>query len=137
MTRAWCLVADRGMRALSRVLAAVLAGLLCLPAPAVARGDAPGKPAAQGIEVADLPAQVRETIALIRRGGPFPYERDGVVFGNFEKRLPPQPRGYYREYTVRTPGTGSRGARRIVAGRGGELYYTDDHYGSFRRIKEP
>jgi ribonuclease T1 len=59
------------------------------------------------------------------------------VFGNFEKLLPLKERGYYREYTVRTPGTKGRGARRIVAGRGGELYYTDDHYQSFERIKEP
>ena len=89
------------------------------------------------VAASKLPAEARSTIALIRKGGPFPYERDGVVFGNFEKRLPAQARGYYREYTVRTPGAQSRGARRIVAGRGGELYYTDDHYNSFRRIKEP
>jgi ribonuclease T1 len=86
---------------------------------------------------AELPPQARETIALIRKGGPYRYERDGIVFGNFEKRLPLKERGYYREYTVRTPGSKDRGARRIVAGRGGELYYTDDHYNSFRRIKEP
>ncbi len=122
---------------MSSVLAAALAGLLCLPAPAIARGEAPGKPVVQEIEVAVLPAQARETIVLIRQGGPFPHERDGVVFGNFEKRLPPQSRGYYREYTVRTPGVKNRGARRIVAGRGGELYYTDDHYNSFKRVKEP
>ena len=85
----------------------------------------------------ELPSQARETIALIRKGGPYPYERDGIVFGNFEKLLPLKERGYYREYTVRTPESKDRGARRIVAGRGGELYYTDDHYGSFRRIKEP
>jgi ribonuclease T1 len=60
-----------------------------------------------------------------------------VVFGNFEEKLPARARGYYREYTVRTPGAKDRGARRIVTGRGGELYYTDDHYNSFRRIKEP
>ncbi len=110
-----------------------LAGL----APVLARGDAP--PAAVGTEiaVAELPGEARRTIALIRQGGPFPYERDGTVFGNFEKRLPVQPRGYYREYTVRTPGARDRGARRIVAGKGGEFYYTDDHYQSFRRIKEP
>lgn len=89
------------------------------------------------IAVADLPGQARETIALVRRGGPFPYERDGAVFGNFEKRLPLRVRGYYREYTVKTPGRKNRGARRIVTGRGGELYYTDDHYASFKRIKEP
>jgi len=107
------------------------------PAPALALGDVPSKAAPQEIAAAELPAEAQSTIALIRKGGPFPYERDGVVFGNFEKRLPAQARGYYREYTVRTPGAQSRGARRIVAGRGGELYYTDDHYNSFRRIKEP
>jgi ribonuclease T1 len=85
----------------------------------------------------ELPEQARQTIALIRKGGPFPYERDGIAFGNFEKRLPAKERSYYREYTVRTPGTKGRGARRIVSGKGGELYYTEDHYNSFRRIKEP
>ena len=88
------------------------------------------------IAVSALPAQARETIKLIKRGGPFPYERDGTAFGNFERLLPQRSRGYYLEYTVRTPGVKSRGARRIVAGRGGELYYTDDHYRSFRRIRE-
>jgi ribonuclease T1 len=89
------------------------------------------------VSAAELPAQARATIELIRNGGPYPYERDGLAFGNFEKRLPLRERGYYREYTVRTPGATGRGARRIVAGKGGELYYTDDHYQSFRRIKEP
>ena len=106
----------------------------------LACGDSPAERAASAIpEVAasELPAQARDTITLIRKGGPFPYERDGVVFGNFEKLLPAKERGYYREFTVRTPGTKNRGARRIVAGRGGELYYTDDHYQSFRRIREP
>jgi ribonuclease T1 len=84
----------------------------------------------------ELPAEARETIALVRKGGPFPYQRDGIVFGNFEERLPVKARGYYREYTVRTPGAKDRGARRIVSGKGGELYYTDDHYNSFRRIRE-
>ena len=88
------------------------------------------------VAVAELPEQALQTIALIRKGGPFPYERDGIVFGNFEKLLPEKERGYYREYTVSAPGLKSRGAWRIVAGRGGELYYTDDHYQSFRRIKE-
>lgn len=82
----------------------------------------------------------------IRHGGPFPFpHKDGSTFGNFEKRLPPQPRGYYREYTVPTPGSKDRGARRIVAGEGrhgdvstsGEYYYTNDHYRSFKRIREP
>jgi ribonuclease T1 len=103
-------------------------------------GDSPAQREAGAIsEVAasELPAQARDTIALIRKGGPFPYERDDVVFGNFEKLLPAKERGYYREFTVRTPGAKNRGARRIVAGRGGELYYTDDHYQTFKRIKEP
>lgn len=89
------------------------------------------------VAASELPGEARETIALIRKGGPFPYRRDGLAFGNFEQKLPARARGYYREYTVRTPGAKDRGARRIVAGRGGELYYTDDHYNSFRRIKEP
>ena len=83
-----------------------------------------------------LPAEARHTLRLIREGGPYPYERDGVVFGNRERLLPMQARGYYREYTVPTPGVKHRGARRIVAGRGGELYYTEDHYRSFKRIVE-
>jgi ribonuclease T1 len=87
-----------------------------------------------GIELKALPAEARETLSLIRAGGPFPYARDGVVFGNREGLLPKQPRGYYREYTVRTPGVRDRGPRRIVAGKNGEHYYTDDHYRSFRRI---
>lgn len=96
------------------------------------------------VPVAELPKEARETLALIKRGGPFPYRKDGSVFGNFEKRLPSQVRGYYREYTVPTPGARDRGARRIVAGNGAgadvrtssEYYYTDDHYNSFRRIRE-
>lgn len=88
------------------------------------------------IAVAKLPPEAHATLALIRERGPFPYERDGVVFGNFERRLPIRERGYYREYTVPTPGLSHRGARRIVAGRDGELYYTSDHYRTFRRIVE-
>lgn len=88
------------------------------------------------IAVAGLPAEARETIRLIRQGGPFPYERDGAFFGNYERLLPHRSRGYYLEYTVKTPGVKSRGARRIVAGRGGELYYTHDHYQSFKRVRE-
>ena len=83
---------------------------------------------------AELPSEARATLALIAAGGPFPYERDGSVFQNRERILPDEARGYYREYTVVTPGSDDRGARRIVAGAGGERYYTDDHYASFRRI---
>ena len=88
------------------------------------------------IEKERLPREAVETVDLIRKGGPFPYERDGAVFGNREQLLPSRERGWYREYTVRTPGERTRGARRIVAGRDGTLYYTDDHYRSFRRIRE-
>lgn len=88
------------------------------------------------VEVDDLPREARETLALIKQGGPFPYKRDGVVFGNRERRLPARPSGYYREYTVPTPGARDRGARRIVAGTPDEFYYTDDHYNTFRRILE-
>jgi len=123
-----------GQGFLRRFAAALITTALLAFAPAVADQHASSIPE---IPAAELPAQASATIELIRRGGPYPYERDGIVFGNFEKRLPPRERGYYREYTVRTPGAKSRGARRIVAGKGGELYYTEDHYQTFRRIKEP
>ncbi|HEY8598078.1 MAG TPA: ribonuclease domain-containing protein [Thermomicrobiales bacterium] len=87
------------------------------------------------IDFGALPPQARETILLIERGGPFPYDRDGITFGNRERLLPIRTDGYYREYTVITPGSSDRGARRIIAGQGGELYYTDDHYESFKRVK--
>ncbi|MEU6091231.1 ribonuclease [Streptomyces sp. NPDC047085] len=86
------------------------------------------------IQASRLPAEARQTLALIDKGGPFPYARDGSVFGNFEGRLPKHPRGYYHEYTVQTPGSRDRGARRIITGQGGEIYYTDDHYDSFRAV---
>lgn len=93
------------------------------------------------VAVGDLPAEARQTLALIREGGPYPYEKDGTVFGNYERKLPRQRRGYYTEYTVRTPQVRSRGARRIIAGgrdgRPTEFYYTDDHYQTFRRIEFP
>ena len=88
------------------------------------------------IKASALPPEARQTLALIRAGGPFPYQKDGAVFGNREGLLPRHDRGYYREYTVRTPGARSRGGRRMVAGRDGEFYYSDDHYRSFRRILE-
>lgn len=86
------------------------------------------------MRTAQLPPEARGVLRLIERGGPFPYRKDGVVFGNRERLLPSHPRGYYREYTVPTPGARDRGARRIVAGRSGERYYTADHYRSFTRI---
>lgn len=110
-------------------LLATLGGLLG----SNAQGFSDGIPA---VALRELPPEARETLALIRQGGPFPYRKDGSTFGNFEKRLPLQRRGYYREYTVPTPGARDRGARRIVTGRSGEAFYTADHYRSFQRIRE-
>lgn len=112
-----------------------LAGLLlCMQV--LAKGPLP----ADEIAVASLPKEARQTLVLIKQGGPFPYAKDGSVFGNYEGLLPRRKRGYYREYTVPTPGKRNRGARRIVAGgnpqSSGEYFYTDDHYSTFRRIKE-
>src|SRR5688572_20968541 len=106
-------------------------------APAATRGENNGDPDVSGLPTVDaaaLPPEARETLVLVRDGGPFPYERDGVTFQNRERILPAKPRGYYREYTVPTPGEDDRGARRIVTGDSGELYYTDDHYASFRVV---
>lgn len=90
------------------------------------------------VQASELPRQGRETYELIRLGGPFPYDKDGAVFGNRERLLPSEKRGYYREYTVKTPGSRDRGARRIVCGgptrMPNDCYYTADHYVSFRKI---
>jgi ribonuclease T1 len=91
------------------------------------------------VSLADLPAEARQTERLIRAGGPFPYGKDGIVFGNRERQLSPAPRGYYREYTVPSPGARNRGARRIVCGgrqprEPDACFYTEDHYTSFHRI---
>lgn len=88
------------------------------------------------VRQAELPVEAQTTLRLIKQNGPFPFPRDGVVFGNRERQLPVQPRNYYHEYTVVTPGAKNRGARRIVCGVVPECYYSDDHYQSFRRIKE-
>ena len=120
----------------------LLAAAAALSVGLAAARDVPSTPSE--VRVDELPAEALHTLALIKRGGPFPYRKDGTAFRNREKRLPPQPRGYYTEYTVTTPHSRDRGARRIVAGRGaardpatsGEYYYTDDHYNTFRRIRE-
>lgn len=97
---------------------------------------APAEPVSslRTVRVDALPAEARRTLALIARGGPYPYSRDGVVFGNRERLLPAHPSGWYQEYTVVTPGSSDRGARRVVAGRDGGRFYTDDHYDSFREV---
>lgn len=104
-----------------------------------ATASAPGRAATpvsglKTVAVASLPVQARDTLALIDRGGPYPYDQDNTVFGNNEGLLPSRPRGYYREYTVVAPGTSSRGTRRLVVGAGGDIFYTDDHYDSFRQV---
>jgi ribonuclease T1 len=111
---------------------------LLLSFPVFAQGPAQLGRTAEPIAVADLPQQARQTLAAIERGGPFPYPKDGAVFGNYEKALPLQKRGYYREYTVKTPYARNRGARRIIAGGepAHEYFYTSDHYTSFRRIEK-
>lgn len=86
------------------------------------------------VDASVLPREARATLALIAQGGPFPYDRDGVVFQNRERILPKKASGYYHEYTVPTPGESDRGARRIIVGDQGELYYTGDHYQSFVEV---
>ena len=116
---------------MGRALCQAFVGLLLAALAACGVDSAPS-----GIAVAALPPEARDTLARIDRGGPFPYHKDGSSFRNRERLLPLRERGYYREYTVPTPGARDRGARRIVAGAGGERYYTDDHYRSFKRIRE-
>jgi ribonuclease T1 len=121
-------------------LSSCLVALALLAAmPALAKGTMPESAAGQVMVLADLPKQGRETYALILAGGPFPYEKDGSVFGNRERLLPVHKRGFYREYTVKTPYARTRGAKRIVCGGSQPVkpevcYYTDDHYASFKRI---
>lgn len=104
-----------------------------LPPPVAAPTAGDARPPAHD---PSLPVQAHQTLRLIRSGGPFPHRQDGGVFGNRERLLPQRPRGWYREYTVDTPGSRDRGARRIVTGGSppSEFFYTDDHYRSFRRI---
>lgn len=99
---------------------------------AMPRADADGVPY---VALTSLPREAATTVRLIDDGGPFPYPgKDGSTFGNYEGELPQRSRGYYAEYTVPTPGASNRGARRIIAGDGGQLYWTADHYASFERI---
>ena len=124
---------DRGKQIWLRwLLSALLAAAFLVHggAPASARDE----PRESVVHIAELPTEARSTLQLIKRGGPFLYRKDGAEFANRERRLPPRARGYYHEYTVPTPGEPNRGARRIIAGGGGERYYTADHYRSFRRI---
>ena len=128
---------DRALRAAAAfAIAASVLLVLADSHPAYARATRDSLPE---VALADLPREARELRALIDKGGPFHYSRDGVVFGNRERILPAKPRGYYHEYTVRTPGARDRGARRMVCGgpqtAPDVCYYSDDHYQTFRRIR--
>lgn len=117
-------------------LATVIAASAALCPSVLARGPVT---ASDSVTLTELPREAQQTEKLIRAGGPFPYAKDGTAFGNRERLLPRRTRGYYREYTVPTPGSRNRGARRIVCGvaevrQPEACYYTDDHYASFRRI---
>jgi len=119
---------------LAKSLLLISSLLIAFAAPAQQDFAAPGA----SMSEQELPAQGLETYRNIRKGGPFPFDKDGVIFGNRERLLPPQKRGFYREYTVRTPGERKRGPRRIVCGGPAAMpeacYYTADHYASFRKI---
>jgi ribonuclease T1 len=127
-------------------LAALLLAACAFPAPAAPAAGASSSNAPDpsvypreaerlpAVQFDDLPREAKRTIILIECGGPFPYDQDGQTFQNREGILPDRPTGYYEEYTVETPGSADRGARRIVAGDKGERYYTDDHYDSFSRV---
>lgn len=122
-----------------KVLFALVIGLVGVTAPAGADqlasqavcGDTSGF---SRVGLSSLPAQATDTVRLIQRGGPYPFPQDGGVFQNRERILPLCSTGYYHEYTVKTPGSSTRGARRIVTGSAGEYFYTADHYASFRLV---
>lgn len=125
----------RRLAVLLALFAALIAGLVPACSP---DSETPG-PASSAQTQQYLPPEALETLALILHGGPFPHRQDGSVFQNRERLLPERPRGYYREYTVRTPGATNRGARRIVTGGNPPevYYYTRDHYRSFTRFEPP
>ncbi|WP_175423764.1 ribonuclease domain-containing protein [Inhella inkyongensis] len=127
--------AGRMLRRSVMVTAAAVLSIGCVLVPVQAR-----EAQDSAVALSDLPVQVQRTHALVLAGGPFPYAKDGTVFGNRERLLPRKARGFYREYTVKTPGVRHRGARRLVCGgepptRPEACYYTEDHYSSFRRIQ--
>ncbi len=127
-------------RAYKAIVACALGAAVVLAPAGVGARQWQDTPVSSPIALAELPPQGRVTYALIHEGGPFPYDKDGSVFGNRERQLPAKKRGYYREYTVRTPGVAHRGARRIVCGGAKRMpdacYYTSDHYTSFREIRQ-
>lgn len=126
----------RNRRGSVRAALAFLLGVFLLSATGQISARSPAIETADLVRATDLPGEARETLWLIKQGGPFPYSRDGAVFANREGRLPPAARGTYREYTVKTPGSRDRGARRIISAGGNQFWYTADHYRRFRRIVE-
>ncbi|MFB6891168.1 ribonuclease domain-containing protein [Kitasatospora sp. NPDC056327] len=104
------------------------------PAATGATAWVPTDPAMADVCRTRLPGQALDTLGLIAKGGPYPYRSDGIVFENRESRLPRKTSGYYHEFTVVTPGSGDRGARRVVTGDSGEQYWTADHYATFQEI---
>lgn len=124
----------------SFLLAAALTGTGLVQARQSSQDGSSAESRSAVISAAELPKAGQVTYGLIRAGGPFPFEKDGMVFGNRERQLPTERRGFYREYTVTTPGSRDRGARRIVCGGPARAphacYYTADHYASFRKIVE-
>jgi len=127
-----------GARTFAQAALLALACMLAAFPAATSARERPGRLAE--VDAAALPIEARDVLARIRTGGPFRYARDGITFGNREHTLPSRRRGYYHEYTVRTPGERTRGARRIVCGGARTApevcYYSDDHYATFRRIRE-
>ena len=127
-------------RAYKAIVACALGAAVVLAPAGVGSRQWQDTPVSSPIALAELPKEGRATYALIHEGGPFPHDKDGSVFGNRERQLPAHKRGYYREYTVRTPGVAHRGARRIVCGGAKRMpdacYYTSDHYTSFREIRQ-
>ena len=132
---------DAVLRQLSKTVGAIAIGVAAAVSSSAlyARGPLPVDEQLASVSLSELPSQARTTHRLILKGGPFPYDKDGTVFGNRERLLPAKKRGYYREYTVKTPWARDRGARRIVCGglpptEPEACYYTADHYNSFRKI---
>ena len=107
---------------------------------AIALGRQAERNAIDPVSVSSLPREAQRTLSQIRQGPPYPYAKDGVVFGNYERLLPRQPRGYYREFTVKTPGSRNRGAQRLIIGgepaTSRDIYYTSDHYASFMQVRK-
>jgi ribonuclease T1 len=121
-----------GLLAVAGLVGFQASALSAAPVAAVAQAPCGETSGFQKVDLSALPPEATDTVNLIKQGGPYPYPQDGQVFQNREGILPDCADGYYREYTVKTPGSDDRGARRFVVGNGGEYFYTEDHYETFR-----